>query len=70
LRKKKVNFGLSDGKHTSGPEGRIDLIAFMPEINLRPTLKLSFSASCKAVPFYRTPGEGSSTLGTKIPAIR
>jgi len=40
--------GAPDGKQTTGPKGRVDFIAFMPEINLRPTLKPSFSAAGEA----------------------
>ena len=43
------DLGEPDGKQASGPKGRIDFIAFTPEINLRPTLKPGFSAACKAL---------------------
>jgi hypothetical protein len=36
------------GKHTSGPEGQVNFIAFMPGINPRPTFKTEFSAAFKA----------------------
>jgi hypothetical protein len=38
------NLGEVDGMQSSRPKGRVDFIAFTPEINLRPTLKPSFSA--------------------------
>jgi hypothetical protein len=45
------NLGELDGKQTSGAKGRVDFIAFTPEINLRPTLKPRFSAACKATSY-------------------
>jgi hypothetical protein len=48
------DIGEISGKHTSGPKGRIDSAAFMPGINPRPTSRQHFSASCEAVPFYKT----------------
>jgi hypothetical protein len=35
-------------RKTSGAKALFDLICFMPGINPRPTVRLSFSASCKA----------------------
>ena len=35
-------------KHTSVAEARFDSIGFMPGINPRPTVRMSFSAACKA----------------------
>ncbi|HEY1803038.1 MAG TPA: hypothetical protein VGG45_01030 [Terracidiphilus sp.] len=34
-------------KHPSGPKGHVDIAAFEPGINPRPTARLSFSAACK-----------------------
>jgi len=35
-------------KHAAGAKAHIDLIAFMPGVNPRPTAPMSFSASCEA----------------------
>jgi hypothetical protein len=40
------DFGEIGRKHTSVPKGRLDLTAFMPGMNPRPTSRESFSASC------------------------
>jgi len=42
------NLAETGEKHTSGPKGRVDCVAFTPGMNPRPTSKQGFSAACKA----------------------
>jgi hypothetical protein len=43
--------GETGEKHTSGPKGRVDSVAFTPGMSPRPTLKQGFSAACEAESF-------------------
>ena len=38
-------------KHTAGAKAHVDSTAFVPGINPRPTVRLRFSAACKAITF-------------------
>ena len=46
--------GESDKKHTSVAKATAFSIGFIPGINPRPTARVRFSASCKAVPFQNS----------------